>query len=56
MVHGGLNASCVPPDLYGERFVRFMGEIFKSNFHAKPPQLGKSKSAVVAKATNDNRV
>jgi hypothetical protein len=31
MVYGGVNASCVPPDQYGNRFVAFMAECFRSN-------------------------
>lgn len=33
MVYGGLNASCVPPAMYGQRFVNFMKDIIKTNAH-----------------------
>ena len=55
MMHGGLNASCVPPDLYGQRFVSFMQEIFKSNYYTKP-KLDKSKSVKVENNLSLERV
>ena len=47
MIHGGYNASCVPPPAYGNRFIDFMKEIIKSNLNEKKSALKQDKTKAI---------